>query len=173
MTFALPGNVIIANQSCCIANLLLNFNQMRIVLILHPLHIPNRRLRVKKHSLTTICSGKMALLMGIALALGGCASPGESPDAELQSAESAIKQATAADARQYEPILLNNAQNKVADAKGLIAKEEYKSAGRLLEQASVDAQLAGARADTAKARQAVEEVNRNIEALRQRINQSQ
>lgn len=39
----------------------------------------------------------------------------------------------------------------------------------MLQQASVDAQLAGARAETAKARQAVEEVNRNIEALRQRM----
>jgi hypothetical protein len=37
----------------------------------------------------------------------------------------------------------------------------------------VDAQLAGARAETAKARQAVEEINSNIESLRQRINERQ
>lgn len=128
---------------------------------------------MKKHSLMMISSGKLALLAGLALALGGCASPGERPDAELQSAESALRQAVAADARQYEPVLLNDAQNKVADAKDLIEKEDYQNAERLLEQASVDAQLAGARAETAKARQAVEEMNRNIEALRQRINQSQ
>lgn len=126
-----------------------------------------------KHTLITIRSGRFALLTGLALVLGGCASPGERPDAELQSAESALQQAVAADARQYEPVLLNEAQNKVADAKNLIEKEQYQNAERLLEQASVDAQLAGARAETAKARQAVEEINRNIEALRQRINQSQ
>ena len=128
---------------------------------------------MRKHSSITIRSGKVALLAGLALALGGCASPGERPDADLQSAESALQQAVAADARQYEPVLLNDAQHKVADAKGLIEKEEYQNAERLLQQASVDAQLAGARAETAKARQAVEEVNRNIEALGQRINQSQ
>lgn len=128
---------------------------------------------MRKHSSITIRSGKVALLAGLALSLGGCASPGERPDSDLQSAESALQQAVAADARQYEPVLLNDAQNKVADAKGLIEKEEYQNAERLLQQASVDAQLAGARAETAKARQAVEEVNRNIEALGQRINQSQ
>jgi hypothetical protein len=37
----------------------------------------------------------------------------------------------------------------------------------------VDAQLAGARSETAKARQAVDEVNRNIESLRKRIDERQ
>lgn len=128
---------------------------------------------MKKNSLTMIRSCKVAMLGVLALALGGCASPGERPDADMQSAESALQQAVAADARQYEPVMLNDAQNKVADAKGLIEKEQYQSAERLLEQATVDAQLAGASAETAKARQAVEEVNRNIEALRQRINKTQ
>jgi ABC-type Fe3+-hydroxamate transport system substrate-binding protein len=36
----------------------------------------------------------------------------------------------------------------------------------------VYAQLAGARSHTAKAKQAVEQINTNIEALRQRLNQS-
>ncbi|HEA53220.1 hypothetical protein LCGC14_0655170 [marine sediment metagenome] len=110
---------------------------------------------------------------GIALTIGGCASPGEPPEADLQSAESSLQQAVAADAREFEPVLLNNAQNKVADAKNLIEKEKYTEAERLLKQASVDAQLAGARAETAKAKRAVEEINGNIEALRKRMNQDQ
>jgi len=112
-------------------------------------------------------------ITGIALSIGGCASPGERPDSDLQSAESSLQQAVAADARKFEPVLLNNAQNKVADAKSLIAKEKYVEAERLLEQASVDAQLAGTRSETAKAKQAVEEINKNIESLRKRINQDQ
>ncbi|MEH6561176.1 MAG: DUF4398 domain-containing protein [Marinobacter sp.] len=112
-------------------------------------------------------------ITGIALTIGGCASPGEPPDADLQSAESSLQQAVAADAREFEPVLLNDAQNKVADAKNLIEQEKYTEAERLLEQAAVDAQLAGARADTAKALQAVEEINGNIESLRNRINQDQ
>jgi len=112
-------------------------------------------------------------ITGIALSIGGCASPGERPDSDLQSAESSLQQAVAADARKFEPVLLNNAQNKVADAKSLIAKEKYVEAERLLEQAAVDAQLAGTRSETAKAKHAVEEINRNIESLRKRINQDQ
>lgn len=128
---------------------------------------------MRKHSFMTIRTGATAGLTGLALILGGCASSGERPSADLQSAESALQQAVASDAREYQPVLLNDAQNKVADAKSLIDKKDYQKAERLLEQAAVDAQLAGARSETAKARQAVEEVNRNIESLRQRINQSQ
>ncbi|MBS8239485.1 DUF4398 domain-containing protein [Marinobacter lipolyticus] len=112
-------------------------------------------------------------VMGAALALGGCASPGEPPESELRSAEASIQQAVSSDAREFEPVLLNQAQNKVADAEELIEQEQYQQAERLLEQASVDAQLAGARSSTAKAEAAVEEINRSIESLRQRIETNQ
>ncbi|MEP1214532.1 MAG: DUF4398 domain-containing protein [Marinobacter sp.] len=112
-------------------------------------------------------------VLGIAVVAGGCASSVERPDQQKQSAESAIQQAVSSDARDYEPILLNEAQNRVADAEELIEAEKYLEATRLLEKASVDAKLAGARSETAKAQQAVEEINSNIEALRQRIEESQ
>ncbi len=112
-------------------------------------------------------------IIGVAVVVGGCASSVERPDEQLQSAESAIQQAVSSDARKFEPVLLNQAQNRVADAEELIEAEKYMEATRLLEKASVDAQLAGARADTAKAEQAVEEINSNIESLRQRIEERQ
>lgn len=114
-----------------------------------------------------------ASTLGIAVVIGGCASSVERPDGKLQTAESAIQQAVSSDARKFEPVLLNQAQNKVADAEELIEAEKYREAGRLLEQASVDAELAGARSDTAKARQAVEEINSNIESLRQQMKDRQ
>lgn len=116
---------------------------------------------------------RAAGILGIALAVGGCASPGERPDADLQTAEASIQQAVSADAREFEPVLLNQAQNRVADAEELIEQEKYAEAERLLEKASVDAQLAGARSETAKAEQAVAEINQNIDALRERIDQRQ
>jgi PBP1b-binding outer membrane lipoprotein LpoB len=116
---------------------------------------------------------RAAGILCIAVFVSGCASSGERPDGELQTAESAIQQAVSSDARDFEPVLLNQAQNKIADAEKLIETEEYYEAGRLLEQASVDAQLAAARSNTAKAKQAVEEINGNIDALRQRIEKSQ
>ncbi len=112
-------------------------------------------------------------IIGIAVVVGGCASSVERPDGQLQTAESAIQQAVSSDARKFEPVLLNQAQNRVADAEELIEAEKYLEATRLLEKASVDAQLAGARSDTAKAQQAVEEINSNIESLRQRIEERQ
>ena len=114
-----------------------------------------------------------ASILGIAFVMVGCASSGERPVGKLQTAESAIQQAVSSDARDYEPVLLNQAQNRVADAEKLIDAERYFEAERLLEKASVDAQLAAARSDTAKAKQAVEEINGNIDALRQRIEKSQ
>lgn len=116
---------------------------------------------------------RMALVLGFSTILGACASSGKMPTEDKSAAESAIKQAEAADAREFEPVLLNRAQNKVADAEQLIASKKYQDAEALLEQATVDAQLAGARAETAKARNAVEEINQNIEQLRQRLNSAQ
>lgn len=112
-------------------------------------------------------------LLGIALTIGGCASTGEPPEAELKSAESSLQQAVSADAREREPILLNDAQNKVADAKNMMDQQKYTQAKRLLEQATVDAQLADARSETDKAREAVKEINDNIESLREELNQDQ
>ncbi|MEX2476668.1 DUF4398 domain-containing protein [Marinobacter sp.] len=124
---------------------------------------------MKKHTSMTGAAG----IIGAVAVLAGCASSVERPDGELRSAESAIQQAVSSDARNFEPVLLNQAQNRVADAEELIEREEYLEAKRLLEKASVDAQLAGARSNTAKAEKAVDEINSNIESLRQRIEDRQ
>jgi|TARA_R100000687_G_C6436541_1_gene158389 uncharacterized protein DUF4398 len=111
--------------------------------------------------------------LALATLLAACAGPGPKPDSELQSAESSIKQAEASDARRFQPVLLNEAMNKVADARALIDEEEYTEARRLLEQAEVDAQLAGASSETEKAQRAVAEINNNIENLHQQLNSNQ
>ncbi len=112
-------------------------------------------------------------VISIAVLAGGCASSVERPDDKLQSAESAVEKAEASDAREFEPALLNQAQTRVAEARELIELEQYLEARRRLEKASVDAQLAGARSETAKAQQAVDEINSKIESLRQQIEQGQ
>lgn len=101
--------------------------------------------------------------------LVACAGPGPKPDSELQAAESSVQQAEAADARKFEPVLLNQAQNKVADARELMDEEQYRKAERLLEQAAVDAQLAAARSETEKAQRAVAEINRSIDELQDQL----
>lgn len=109
------------------------------------------------------------LLVAMSALSVGCAGPGPKPDSELQAAESSVQQAESADARKFEPVLLNRAQNKVADARELIDREEYRKAERMLEQAAVDAQLAAARSETEKARRAVAEINRSIDELQDQL----
>ena len=118
------------------------------------------------------------VILAVATALTACAGPGPKPTSELQLAQSSIQQAEANDARQFDPVLLNQAQNKLADARELIDKpdpeeEDYTRARRLLEQAAVDAQLAGARAETEKTQRAVAEISRSIEELQNQIETDQ
>lgn len=108
-------------------------------------------------------------VIGLTAALVGCAGPGPRPDNQLQAAESSIRQAEAADAREFNPVLLNQANSKLADARELMNQKKYREAERLLEQAAVDAQLAGARSETEKARRAVEEINNIIADLRKQL----
>ncbi|MBW7469513.1 DUF4398 domain-containing protein [Marinobacter sp. M216] len=118
------------------------------------------------------------VILALTSALMACAGPGPKPTSELQLARASIQQAEANDARQFDPVLLNQAQNKLADARELIDKpdpdeEDYTEARRLLEQAAVDAQLAGARAETEKAQRAVAEISRSIEDLQNQLEMDQ
>lgn len=113
---------------------------------------------------------------GLIIGLSACASQAPRPESQLQRAESSVQQAEATNARKYEPVLLNQARNKLADARNIMNSNDephYDQARRLLEQASVDAKLAGARSDTAKARQAVEEINQNIKKLQDELSNTQ
>ncbi|MBW0145919.1 DUF4398 domain-containing protein [Marinobacter arenosus] len=118
------------------------------------------------------------VILALTSGLMACAGPGPKPTSELQLAQTSIQQAEANDARQFDPVLLNQAQNKLADARELIDKpdpdeEDYTEARRLLEQAAVDAQLAGARAETEKAQRAVAEISRSIEDLQNQLEMDQ
>jgi tRNA G46 methylase TrmB len=117
--------------------------------------------------------GRVFLVLGLSGLLAACAGPGPRPEGEMQTAQQAIERAQANDARQHEPVLLNQAQNKVADAQELIKEEEYREARRTLEQAAVDAELAMARTETEQARIAVEQLNQSIEALRKQLDERQ
>lgn len=116
-------------------------------------------------------SGRIGLVLGISALITACASPGTKPESEMASAQSAVEQAEASGAGEYSPLMLNRARNKVADARQQIEKESYQDATALLEEAALDARLAGARAETAKAREAVEAINTSIRDLREQLKQ--
>lgn len=108
-----------------------------------------------------------------ALILTGCASNRPLPDSQLDTAEAAITEAEAAGARATAPKLVNRADGKVNEARRLIEQEEYARAERLLEQATADARLAGEQARTAKAKQAVRELEEAIHRLENRMMKEQ
>jgi hypothetical protein len=106
-----------------------------------------------------------ATLVAAALAVGGCAAT-RPPTAKVSNAEVAVKRAEEGDAGQHAPLELRVAREKLDKARRAMGDEEYEQARRLADEASVDAQLAEARARSAKAKQAATAVKKGVEALR-------
>lgn len=113
---------------------------------------------------------KHALILGLALlTLTACAPAKKAPTGQMALAQSAVDNATAADAYEYAPLELKTAQDKIEQAKMAIQAKEHVEAERLLEQAEIDAQLAEAKARTAKAQKTVETLQQGIDLLREEI----
>jgi acyl-CoA reductase-like NAD-dependent aldehyde dehydrogenase len=104
-------------------------------------------------------------LMGATLAMSGC-SAGKPPVATLSQADMAIQQADKSTASQHAPLELQTARERLAKAMQAMEEKEYDAARRLAGQSLVDAQLAEAKAQAEKARQAAAELRRSIETLR-------
>jgi hypothetical protein len=98
-----------------------------------------------------------------ALALAACASS-PPPIAELSRAHTLVEQAEQGGAQQFAAADLDSARHKLQLADQKDTKPE--AALRLAREASIDAQVAVARARVGKAEQAVAEVNASVESLR-------
>jgi hypothetical protein len=94
---------------------------------------------------------------------GACA--GIAPTAKMANLEYAINDALKADAATYAPLELRFAEDKYQAAKKAIADKEYEQAGRIIDQAQLDAQLAQEKALSAKAEKDASEMRQSIEAL--------
>jgi hypothetical protein len=109
-----------------------------------------------------------ALAISSAL-LAGCSSPPKAPDQALQAAELAIANAEQARVADYASPELGTARDKLTAARTAVAKEEMVSAERLAQQAKVDADLATAKAEAAKAQEVNDEMGKNINTLEQEL----
>lgn len=114
----------------------------------------------------------MPLLLGM-LWLGGCGSSVPIPTEKLASVETAIVSAKDKEAPTYAALELMKAEKKLAEAKDLIAKEEYEEASRLLDLALSDAQLAEAKADTERTRKIKDELRDSVDTLQKEIDRNQ
>jgi hypothetical protein len=110
------------------------------------------------------------VLVGVLVA--ACASvDGEAVRSSVTKAESAVNQAVANDAREYAPLELKMAQEKLSRAQMAMAADDLEEAGYLAEEAMADAQLAEVKADSAKTEEMVQTLTDSIEDLRQEIEQ--
>lgn len=106
-----------------------------------------------------------ASLAGL-LILGGCASAPEPPTAELQAAEQAISSAERARVTDYASVELSEARDKLSAARRAVQDKEMVQAQHLAQQARLDAELASARAEVAKAREVNEQMQKGIDTLK-------
>lgn len=93
------------------------------------------------------------LASGIALALAACAGA-PPPNQQLWLATEAVARAMAAGGAQYAPLEMGLARDKLHRATVAVTIKDHDTARTLAEQAQGDAQLAEAKAGSAKARQA-------------------
>jgi hypothetical protein len=110
-----------------------------------------------------------AAMVAAGVFLSGCATTSPPPTSQMAEAITSLKQAEDVGAAEYAGIEYRRAQTKLDEAQAALAKKRHKEARRLAEQASVDAELAAAKARSAKTQQAVNELRESIRTLQAEI----
>ncbi len=95
-----------------------------------------------------------AMTLGSALLRAACASSVPPPDARIAVATAAVAHAAAAGGTEYAPAEMRMARDKLQRATVAITARDNANADVLAEQAQLDALLAEAKAESAKARKA-------------------
>lgn len=108
--------------------------------------------------------------IGIAAALmAGCASV-PAPTEQVAVSKAAVASAVSAGAPEFAAPELRSAQDKLERANQAMAAKEFESARWLAEQAQADADLAGAKARSAKAEKAAFAGQEDSRVLREELN---
>jgi Domain of unknown function (DUF4398) len=111
----------------------------------------------------------IAATAGVLLMLAGCASTPKAPTAALQAAELAIANAEQARVADYASMELTDARKNLTAARSAVQREEMVLAKRLADQSRVNAELATAKAEEAKAKSVNDEMQKSTEALKQEM----
>jgi hypothetical protein len=106
------------------------------------------------------------------LILVGCASVQQPPMAELQAAELAITDAERSSAADYASAELGEARDKLRAAQSAVAQEKMVQAKHLAEESRVDAELASAKVEAARAAVVNDEMRKSIDTLKQEMQRS-
>ncbi|OPL13532.1 MAG: hypothetical protein AVO38_13335 [delta proteobacterium ML8_D] len=111
----------------------------------------------------------MLILSLVVLGLTACGAKYPLPSSKLNMATSAINQAEDAGAYDSAPVELKAARENLEQARQAVNRKDNLTAERLAEKAIVDANLAQAKARTAKSQKAVEEIRESIRILQEEI----
>lgn len=98
-----------------------------------------------------VASLTSSVLTGAVLIVGACSSTPPAPTSSLDAAKTAIATAERADAGKYAAVELGDARQKLAMADKAVTEERMIGAEQLAQEARVDAELASARTEAAKA----------------------
>jgi len=106
----------------------------------------------------------------LALVLG--CSARRPPDAQMSTADLAIRSASDETASTHAPLDLRLAREKLDKAREAVKDDEYDRARRLAEESLVDAQVAEAKSRAAKAQDNLKQARDDVEALRRETEHS-
>ena len=108
-------------------------------------------------------------LAAAVMAMAGCASV-PAPTEQLAVSKAAVANAVGAGGTEFAPAEMRTAQEKLDGANKAMAAKDYERARWLAEQAQVDAQLAVAKARSAKAQKAAYALQEDSRVLREELN---
>lgn len=112
--------------------------------------------------------GVPAIVAVVTIIMAGCASI-PAPTEQFAVSHAAIASATRSGGNEYAPLELKSAMEKMERAEQAMQKENYLLAGRLAEQAQLDARLAETKTDFAKTQKTVDNTQESNRVLREEI----
>ena len=115
-----------------------------------------------------LCCASLAFPTLLALACATVAPPTDT----ISAAEKSITQAAQADAEPHARLELHLAREHLTQARAAMESERYEEARELAEKAVVEAELAEARANSARALRNVSEIREHIVTLQREIDRS-
>lgn len=108
---------------------------------------------------------RLAVLAASLMLVAACASTPPAPDAAIDAAKVAISNAEKQDASHYAGAELGEARQKLVAADRAVVEEKMILADRFAQEARVQAELASARTEAAKAAAVNREMERGADAL--------
>jgi hypothetical protein len=112
---------------------------------------------------------KTLLLLSLSGLLASCASAPEAPVSQIQAAEQAIAAAERITASDYALPELLEARADLVSARAAVQKEDMLAARRYAELSQAGAELASARAGEGKVRAVIDDMQKNIDVLKQEM----